>query len=171
MTLAHELGHHICGDAYALEASRDSERIINSFAIHFLAPRAGVCRLWDRHTGRVTRDRALALGASLRPSWSATVGHMVNLSLISKEERQRLSEDQPCHGDFARFGSRGSDEVSAPYLSLQFTSQTLNAYVDGRLTVARAIELLRGTLCEEDLPRQSAHSLDGLRASFAGQGG
>ena len=41
MTLAHELGHHICGDAYALEASRDSERIINSFAIHFLAPRAG----------------------------------------------------------------------------------------------------------------------------------
>ena len=119
----------------------------------------------------MTRDRALAVGASFKLSWSATVGQLANLSLISKEERLRLSEDQPCHGDYARFGLRGSDEVSAPYLSLQFTSQTLNACVDGRLTVARAIELLRGTLCEEDLPRQSAHSLDGLRASLAGHGG
>lgn len=41
MTLAHELGHWLCGDAYDVWARDDRERMLNSFAIHFLAPRAG----------------------------------------------------------------------------------------------------------------------------------
>jgi transcriptional regulator with XRE-family HTH domain len=171
MTLAHELGHHIFGDAYDLEASWDSERMVNSFAIHLLAPRAGVRRLWDRRAGWGTRDRAFAVGASFKLSWSAAVGHLVNLSLISKEERQRLSEDQPRRGEYARLGLGWSDDLAAPYLSPRFTSETLNAYVDGRLTDARTIELLRGTLREEDLPRLSTPSLDDLRAAFAGHDG
>ena len=42
MTLAHELGHWICGDAYDGSTGDDHEKMINAFAIHFLAPRAGV---------------------------------------------------------------------------------------------------------------------------------
>jgi transcriptional regulator with XRE-family HTH domain len=42
-SLAHELGHHLFGDAYAPEitisGSDDMERLINAFAIHLLLPR------------------------------------------------------------------------------------------------------------------------------------
>ena len=171
MTLAHELGHHIFGDAYDAESSRDSERMINSFAIHLLAPRSGVRKLWDENGTWVTRDRALAVGATFRLSWSASVNQLANLDLISVDERMRLSQIQPRHGDYARLGLRWADELSPPYLSPRFTSDTLNAYVEGRLTRARTLEILRETLTEQDLPEQSPPTLDDLRAAFAGHDG
>jgi transcriptional regulator with XRE-family HTH domain len=171
MTLAHELGHHIFGDAYDSETSGDSERMINSFAIHLLAPRVGVRRLWDELGNWGTRDLALAVGASFKLSWSATVGHLVNLDLISRGEFRLLGEDQPRKGDYVRLGLKWSDELTGPYLSPGFTSEALNAYVAGRLTDARAIELMRGTLRQEDLPRQSPPTLEDLRGAFAGHDG
>lgn len=73
MTLAHELGHWLCGDAYDAVAGTDSERMIFSFAIHFLAPRSGVVRAWNSRADWSNRDRALAVGAAYHLSWSATV--------------------------------------------------------------------------------------------------
>ena len=99
MTLAHELGHWLCGDAYDLQASPDSERMINSFAIHFLAPRAGIHAVWSSHTDWPIRDRALAVGASFRLSWSAIIGQLRNVDLISQDEHRTLSENDPRAGD------------------------------------------------------------------------
>lgn len=171
MTLAHELGHHAFGDAYDAEASRDSERMINSFAIHFLAPRTGVRQMWDQHRDWGIRDRALVVGATFKLSWSATVGQLVNLELISQDARQQLSDDQPRSGDYARLGVRWSDELDPPYLSPRLTSEVLNAFVQGRLTRVRTIELLRGTLVEQDLPDQELPRLEDLRTAFAGHDG
>jgi IrrE N-terminal-like domain len=73
MTLAHELGHWLCGDAYDGSPGDDHEKMIMSFAIHFLAPRAGVVKVWNEHSEWSTRDRALAVGAKFRLSWKAAV--------------------------------------------------------------------------------------------------
>jgi transcriptional regulator with XRE-family HTH domain len=168
MTLAHELGHWLSGDAYDSEASIDSERMIYSFAIHFLAPRAGLRKVWNEHPDWDLRDRALAVGASFRLSWSAALGQLRNLNIINQMDHQRLADDEPRHGDYLRLGLRWVDELSGPYVSPGFASASVNGYVSGRLTAARAVELLRGTLEIDDLPRQDTLSMEDLRRSFAG---
>lgn len=168
MTLAHELGHWLSGDAYESAASVDSERMISSFAIYFLAPRAGVSRVWKDHLHWPGRDRALAVGAIFRLSWSATIGHLRNINFIGYDEYRALTEDEPRWGDYLRIGISWADELAAPYVSPIFAKACVNGYAAGRLTKFRAIELLRGTLAIEDLPRQSARSLDDLKRSFEG---
>lgn len=166
MTLAHELGHWLSGDAYDRGASSDDEKMLNSFAIHFLAPRAGVQEVWDRHPGAAVRDRALAVGAVFRLSWSAAVGQLRNLGLVDGEQRAALAKDEPRFGDYKRLGLSWNDELAAPYVSPGFVSACLNGYVAGRLTASRCLELLRRTMTESDLPRQEPVTLDDLRASF-----
>lgn len=167
MTLAHELGHWLSGDAYDQSASPDTEKLISSFAIHFLAPRAGVQAAWDRHSNWGVRDRALSVGASFRLSWSATVGQLRNLGLIDSVQRTALIDEDPRSGDYKRLGLSWTDELTAPYLSPGFAAACLNGFVSGRLTQSRSLELLRGTVSEPDLPRQRPATLDDLRHSFS----
>jgi transcriptional regulator with XRE-family HTH domain/Zn-dependent peptidase ImmA (M78 family) len=166
MTLAHELGHWLSGDAYDQSTSADGERMLSSFAIHFLAPRAGVQHVWDQHPDWAIRDRALAVGAAFRLSWSATIGQLRNLGFIETSQRMALSEDDPRSGDYKRLRLSWTDELAAPYVSPAYASACLDGYVTARLTASRCIELLRGTVSEPDLPRQAPATLDDLRASF-----
>src|SRR5262249_23298314 len=80
----------------------DHEKMINSFAIHFLAPRAGVGKLWNDHSGWSSRDRALAVGSTFRLSWSAAVTQLRNLNLIEYEEFRILGDCKPRSGDYLR---------------------------------------------------------------------
>lgn len=170
MTLTHELGHWLSGDAYDLQASLDSERMINSFAIHFLAPRAGIQEIWNKHAGEPIRDRALTVGASFRLSWSAAVSQLKNVNLISHDVHRALSEHEPRSGDYVRLGLSWTDELASPYLSPGFASACVIGFVSGRLTAERTVELLRGTLSADELPRREDLARDELRRSFAGHG-
>lgn len=168
MTLAHEFGHWMFGDAYDVEATLEGERMIDAFAIHFLAPRSGVEAVWTRHADWPLRDRALAVGVAYRLSWSAGISQLRNINLISHEQRDELSRTEPRSGDFLRLGLDWAVELEPPYLSPGFVSACLNGYVKARLTQARTLELLRGILGPNDLPEVEPASLDSLRRSFAG---
>ncbi|MDE3722845.1 XRE family transcriptional regulator [Nocardiopsis sp. N85] len=168
MTLAHELGHWLCGDAYDAQATAVSERMINSFAIHFLAPRAGVHAVWREHAHWSVRDRALAVGASFRLSWSAAIGQLRNLGLIGQDEHGSLGREEPRSGDYLRLALSWDNELSSPYVSPGYASACVNGYTSGRLTADRTVELMRGTLSVDELPRRNVPSLDDLRRSFAG---
>lgn len=171
MTLAHELGHWLCGDTYDMRASVDDERMLNAFAIYFLAPRSGVVEVWNRDPHGSTRDRALAVGAAFRLSWSAVVSHLRNLGLVDHLERSALIADEPRAGDYLRLGLSWVDEFAAPHLSPGFVAACLDGYVTGRLTSSRTIELLRHTLPAEELPRPREATLGDLRGSFIGHDG
>lgn len=170
MTLAHELGHWLFGDAYDAQAGLDAERWIDSFAIHFLSPRAGVIRVWSEHSERSTRDRALTVGVEFRLSWTAVIGQLRNLDLITHEERDQLASDEPKRGDYLRLGLSWPDELAALYLSPVYVAACVNGYAAGSLTAARTLELLHGLLAIDDLP----HRLDDepwLRRAFEGHDG
>jgi hypothetical protein len=166
MTLAHELGHWLFGDAYDVDTSSDSEKMINSFAIHFLAPRAGVSKVWAENPDRPLRDRALAVGVAFRLSWSAVISQLRNIGLITHEERERLGTAEPRSGDYLRLGLAFTEELAAPYLSPGFVAACLTGYTSSVLTEARVLELLRGLLRAEDLPAMDSFSLDAYRRSF-----
>lgn len=171
MTLAHELGHWLFGDAYDSSHSPDRERMINSFAIHFLAPRAGITRVWNQHQEWCNRDRALAVGAAYRLSWSAILGQLTNVGILDHENFRSLSESEPRYGDYLRLGLTWKDELESPYVSPAFIAACVNGYVDGKLTESRTLELLRGTLAATELPKKRAQTLDDLRGSFTGHDG
>jgi Zn-dependent peptidase ImmA (M78 family) len=170
MTLAHELGHWLCGDAYDSAAGDDSEKMINSFAIHFLAPRSGVLRVWNANQRSSNRDRVLAVGATYHLSWSATLTHAKNLGLITQDERRTFGEHEPRRGDYVRLELSWEKEPSSPYLSPGFAAACVESYTTERLTAARAIELLRGTMTRDDLPERPPRSLSDARRSFTGHG-
>ncbi len=171
MTLAHELGHWLFGDAYDTQASLGNEQMINSFAIHFLAPRAGVAKVWSDHNDWPLRDRALAIGVAFRLSWSATISQLRNIGLVSHEERDRLSSSEPRSGDYMRLGLAWKDELDYPYLSPGFIAACLTGYTASKLTEARTIELLRGLLTTDELPIADSSPLDAFRRSFEGHTG
>lgn len=167
MTLAHELGHWICGDAYDHSAGSDCEKMVSSFAIHFLAPRVGVKKVWNGHQAWTVRDRALAVGSTFRLSWSAAVGQLRNLDLITYGVFEQLSEHEPTRGDYVRLELSWDDEPRAPHLSPAFAAACVQGYTSRQLTAARTIELLRATMTRDDLPEQEPESLNDVRKLFA----
>lgn len=170
MTLAHELGHWLFGDAYDVDAPWGSEKMIDAFAIHFLAPRPGVMREWIRHPDNDPFGRTLAVAAAFRLSWTAAVGQVRNLGLIGQEDYDRLAERRPRSGDFATRQLAWVPELTPPALSPGFVAAALRGYGDGTLTQARTLELLRGVLGAADLPEATPVTLDDLRSAFEGHG-
>ncbi|MFI2233234.1 helix-turn-helix domain-containing protein [Nocardia testacea] len=158
MSLAHELGHWLFGDAYDA-AAVEAERMINSFAAHLLAPRAGVTKLWQDHLTDSVRDRTIRVAGIYRLSWSSVILHLRNLSLINDDEYRSMEGRNPVPGEFAKLAIlRDTDELRAPSVSPGMTAAIVEAYVDRRMAAARAVELLRGGLVVEDLPPQREES-------------
>ncbi|MGD9620650.1 MAG: helix-turn-helix domain-containing protein [Mycolicibacterium sp.] len=171
MTLAHELGHWLCGDAYDAVAGTDSEKMIFSFAIHFLAPRPGVVHAWNNNRDWSNRDRALDVAATYHLSWSAAVGQLRNLGLIARTEYDSLLHHEPRKGDYAHLKLTWEKEPKSPYLSPSFAAACIEGYTTGRLTAARTVEVLRGTMTRDDLPERPPQTLSDLRRAFGGHVG
>jgi Zn-dependent peptidase ImmA (M78 family)/transcriptional regulator with XRE-family HTH domain len=170
--LAHELGHHLFGDAYAPEVSvssnGDTERLINAFAIHVLLPRNAVTEVWTVMADQDRRLAAVAISVRFRASWSATCSQLRNLALIDTAEREQFIAAPPTGADFVALGERWEAELDAPAVPPEYGKRVLSAYRAGKLSAARTAELLWGTVTIEDLPEQRALPLDSLRREFDG---
>jgi len=169
-SLAHELGHHLFGDAYAPEVSisamDDIERLINAFAIHLLLPRNAVSTLWDTAADQDRRLAAVAVSVKFRASWSATCSQLRTLGLIDADERERFNSTPPTAVDFIALGERWVPEMEAPSVPPEYGKRVLAAYQAGKLAAARTVELLWDTVTIEDLPEQRAIPLEALRREF-----
>jgi len=170
--LAHELGHHLFGDAYAPEisvsAGDGTERLISAFAVHVLLPRGPVTEVWQAMAGQDGRLAAVAVAVRFRVSWTATCSQLRNLGLIDAAERERFVAMPPTGADFIALGERWEAELESPAIPPEYGKRVLSAYRAGRLSAARTVELLWGTVTIEDLPEQRPVPLDSLRREFDG---
>jgi Zn-dependent peptidase ImmA (M78 family)/transcriptional regulator with XRE-family HTH domain len=168
--LAHELGHHLFGDAYAPEIAvtggEDVERLINAFAIHVLLPREPVTALWRAVVDHDTRLAAVAVSVRFRASWTATCSQLRNLGLIDAIEREQFIATPPTAADFVALGERWEAELQPPAIPPEYGKRVLGAYQAGRLSASRTVELLWGTVAIEELPEQRAVPLESLRREF-----
>jgi Zn-dependent peptidase ImmA (M78 family)/DNA-binding XRE family transcriptional regulator len=171
-TLAHELGHHVIQDEYstdwAVTEPRDErERRLNAFAIHFLMPRASVTRNWSEWGGREDpRAAAVRIGVEYRASWTATCTQLQNLGLTDHQAAQRLRAAPPTKADYVELELAVVEELTPPYLSPRFGQAVLRAYRGGKISAGRAVELLRGTVEEDDLPPPDEVPVDALRGEL-----
>jgi Zn-dependent peptidase ImmA (M78 family) len=168
-SLAHELGHHLTGDAYEpsprLGAS-DAERMFNAFAAYLLMPRPSVQSVWDEFSTQSPRLAAIAVAVRFSVSWTAACNQLRNLDLIDFQERELLIEDDLRRGELFEFGERFAIELDPPSTPPAYARAVVSAYRRGHLTAARTIELLHHSVNEADLPEPDVMSLDELRREF-----
>lgn len=172
-TLAHEIGHHVFQDAYAIDhgaaGGSETERIIDAFAIHLLLPREAVTQRWRDLDGRnEPRSAAIVIGAEYRVSWTALSAHLVNLGLLDHKQGEALREALPRRGEYAELGVDLVEEVGAPIVPGLIVKAALRGYRTHRLGVGRTLELLHGTLTEEDLPDRDELPLAAIAGELRG---
>ena len=168
-SLAHELGHHLTGDAYEpsprLGAS-GTERMFNTFAAYLLMPRSSVLSIWEEFSAQSPRLAAVAVAVRLSVSWTAACNQLRNLGLIDAQERERLVGNDLRRGELFEFGERFAVELDPPSVPPAYARAVVGAYRRGQLTAARTVELLHYSVGEADLPEPDAMSLDELRSEF-----
>ncbi len=168
-SLAHELGHHLAGDAYEpsprLGAS-DTERMFNAFAAYLLMPRSSVLSIWEDFSAQSPRQAAIAVAVRFSVSWTAACNQLKNLDLIDSRERERLIGNDLRRGELFEFGERFAVELDAPSVPPAYARAVVGAYRRRQLTAARTVELLHHSVGDADLPETDAMSLDELRSEF-----
>jgi hypothetical protein len=86
--------------------------------------------------------------------------------LINATEREELASSPPVKGEFFEVGEWWLPELDAPSVPPGYASRVVHAYRCGKLTAARTIELLWGTMSEDELPDVEEIPLEGLRREF-----
>jgi Zn-dependent peptidase ImmA (M78 family)/DNA-binding XRE family transcriptional regulator len=168
-SLAHELGHHLTGDAYEASprlGTSGTERMFNAFAAYLLMPRSSVLTVWDGFKVRSPRQAAIAVAVRFSVSWTAACNQLRNLDLIDSHERERLLGNDLRRGELFEFGERFAIELDPPSVPPAYARAVVSAYRTGRLTAARTVDLLHHSVSEADLPEPDAMSLDELRTEF-----
>lgn len=158
-TAAHELGHHILQDEYrsdlGVAASRDErEQLIDVFAAEFLMPEEGVREAWQDHAG-LTDDfsRLVAISSAYRTSWTVTVRAAVRAGLVERSRQRELTARSPQRADFLLLiGHEPPEDLAPGDTSGTWKKAVLTARQQGRISDARALELLHGALDAGDLP-------------------
>lgn len=167
--LAHELGHHVFQDAYAPEvglAPQDgNERLINAFAIHLLLPRGEVQVIMAEFEGD-PRLAAVAAAVRHRLSWTAVCAQLRNVGAINAGTREELADRPPSGADFIELGEHWIPELDPPSVPPLYGRKMLAAYRRGKLTRARVLELLWGTVDRSELPTQDEVPLEAWRREF-----
>ena len=170
LTLAHELGHHLFGDAYSADWGADTgetERALDAFAGHLLLPRTGVCNRWQvlRQQHQV-RPSAILLSAEYRVSWSAALLHLKLFDLITRDEQRLLESRSPTRADYLECNTRTVDELQPPYVPTGISAAAIRAYRYHRLSAERVVTMLRGQIEIDELPDRDEIPLESIRGDL-----
>ena len=165
-TLAHEIGHHVFQDAYAVDTdvlTGGTERLVNAFAIHLLLPRDALERQWRELDGHGDHRRAaIIIGARNRLSWTALCGHLANMKLLDQFAGEVLAESPPRKAEYLELGVAITDELAPPVVPPAIARAALRGYRRHLLGTGRALELLHGAVAEGELPEQDGIPLAAL---------
>ncbi|MCK2219503.1 XRE family transcriptional regulator [Actinomadura sp. ATCC 31491] len=169
-TLAHELGHHLFGDAYSVDWGTDTDAIeaaIDAFAIDLLLPRAGITPRWhelrERHEARPS---AITISAEYRVSWTAALRQLRKFELVSTDEYKALDSRSPTRADYLECNLRVTEELRPPYVPTGVSAAAIRAYRTHRLSAERVVEILRDEIEIDDLPIRDEIPLEALRGEL-----
>jgi Zn-dependent peptidase ImmA (M78 family)/transcriptional regulator with XRE-family HTH domain len=169
-TLAHELGHHLFGDAYSVDWGTDTsatEQALDAFAGFLLLPRAGVGGRWhELRAGHTVRQSAIMISAEFRVSWGAALRYLRHYDLITRDEKILLESRSPTRADYLECGVRVSQELQPPYIPTGVAAAAIRAYRSHRLSAERVIAMLRGQVNIDELPARDEIPLDSLRGDL-----
>lgn len=169
-TLAHELGHHLFGDAYSVDWGTNTgatERALDAFAAFLLLPRAGVSDRWKAlRVAHTARQSAIIISAEFRVSWSAALRQLRHYGLITRDEKTVLESRSPTKADYLECEVRVSEELQPPYIPTGVAAAAIRAYRTHRISGERVVAMLRGQVHIDELPARDEIPLESLRGDL-----
>jgi hypothetical protein len=169
-TLAHELGHHLFGDAYSVDWGTDTsatERALDAFAGFLLLPRAGAGERWQALRAEYNaRQSAIVISAEFRVSWSSVLWHLRQYNLITRDEKVLLESRSPTRADYLECGARVSEELQPPYIPTGVAAAAIRAYRTNWISAERVVAMLRGQVDLDELPARDEIPLESLRGDL-----
>jgi Zn-dependent peptidase ImmA (M78 family)/DNA-binding XRE family transcriptional regulator len=169
-TLAHELGHHLFGDAYSADWGTDTsaaEQALDAFAGFLLLPRAGLRDRWQELRAEHTaRQSAIIVSSEFRVSWSSALLHLRHYDLITRDEKALLESRSPTRADYLECGVRVTGELQPTYIPTGVAAAAIRAYRGHRISGERVIAMLRGQVHIDELPPRDEIPLESLRGGL-----
>lgn len=169
-TIAHELGHHLIGDAYSTDwgaANGEHEVAIDHFAASLLLPEPGIRADWPAHLSHGSeRQAVLQIGIKYRASWTACLRRLLDLQLLDRHAWRTLEAQSPTRADYIQARAEVPTESSRARLPSAFSAGVLRAYRIHGISESRAIEMLRGALEAAELPDRDDIPLGALSAEM-----
>lgn len=151
-TAAHELGHLVLGDEYSSDLGVHTSRagreaVIDAFAAEFLLPTAVIA------TAGFSRDTLVRLASTYRTSWSLAVRQAVRAGAMERSRAPSWLSRTPTRSELLdATGWTPQPDLEWIRVPPAFAHAVLEARRRSLITTARAVELMRGQIGEEDLP-------------------
>lgn len=169
LALAHELGHYLIADDYTIDwrvadqQGGDIEARLDRFARALLLPEAGIRETWVRLVEKYDlREVAVQMGSEYRVDMATLARRLQELGIIGSEEASTVRSVTTTQADIVDFGLIIPSDLEGHSLAVPYQRAVLRAFRDERISRERALELLRGTFEDEDLPDRRARREDEL---------
>jgi transcriptional regulator with XRE-family HTH domain/Zn-dependent peptidase ImmA (M78 family) len=156
-TAAHELGHLVIGDPYSSDlgihaSRREQEAVLDAFAAELLLP----SRVLTQERGAseaISRDQLIRLAARYRTSWSLAIRQAVQAGAVSGQARRDWGRSAPTRTEFMEaVGWAPQPDLGAIRVPPRYAHAVMEAWRNGAITSARAVELMHGQITAADLP-------------------
>ncbi|MEZ0091700.1 transcriptional regulator with XRE-family HTH domain [Streptacidiphilus sp. EB129] len=157
-TAAHELGHMVLGDAYSNDlgvhaSAMDRERAIEAFAAELLLPARAIGDSWVKQ--KSDREQLVRVAATFRVSWSLALAQAERAGVIESASKSSLMARTPTRAEFLEaLGWAPEPDLSSVRVAPDYAAAIFRAYQAGKLTRARAAEMLHGEVTQDDLPAE-----------------
>lgn len=164
LALAHEFGHYLFADEYAVdwrisESDDDAawESRIDRFARALLLPAEGLERVWTelRRGGDSLRTASVKTASRFRVDMATLAHRLRELKLVGEGERLQIRAYRTVRADIVELNLVTSDELFSPHLVRAYEESVLRLYRQEVISGARAVDLLFDTWDEGDLPELS----------------
>jgi len=159
LALAHELGHYLIADDYTIDwrvsdqQGSEVEARLDRFARAVLLPERGLRAAWSRlKEAYATREAAVQIGSEYRVDMATLARRLQELGVVGSEEAATIRSVVTTQADIVDFGLLVPTELEGRSLPVPYQKAVLRAFRDERISRERALELLRGTFGDEDLP-------------------
>lgn len=162
LALAHELGHYLVADDYSVDwsvadhtASDRTEVLLDRFARAFLTPAEGLRAYWQEvrdHVGRDLRAAVVLTSSRFRIDMSTLARRLSELDLATADECGRVRGTRTTKADIIEHGLVVPFDLDGVTMPAAYQRSVLALYKSEHLSAERTVDLLRGTLSEEELP-------------------
>jgi len=159
LALAHELGHYLIADDYTIDwrvadqHASDIEARLDRFGRVLLLPETGVRSSWARaFETHDLREAAVLVASDYRVDMATLARRLQELGLIGADDASRIRAVATTQADIVDFGLLVPSDLDGTTLAVLYQKAVLRALRDERISRARALDLLKGTFDEEDLP-------------------
>ena len=157
LAAAHEFGHFLVRDDYSVDwditaGAQQTEALLDHFARAFLLPGPGLHRMWSRMVADGLRGAAVVAASNFRVDMATLARRLTDLDLVTGAEAGQIRQFRTTSADMIEHDLHSRDEMAGTTQPRLYQQAVLRLVRDELISGARALELLWGTVDENDLP-------------------